>query len=76
MGKTLIVGGIGDCEAVLCKNRSPKVLFETHRPDRADETMRIESAGGWVTTEKELSMTKIKQMVGSGLSEVRPARPC
>ncbi len=65
MGKRLLVGGIGDCEAILCKNRSPKVLFETHRPDRADELLRIESAGGWVTTERELSTTTIRNMVGS-----------
>ncbi|MCL7044841.1 hypothetical protein MKW94_022123 [Papaver nudicaule] len=43
-----IVANCGDCRAVLSRDGSPMPLSHDHKPDRADETERIESAGGTV----------------------------
>lgn len=44
----IIVANCGDSRAVLCRNRAPVPLSDDHKPDRPDELLRIEDAGGRV----------------------------
>ena len=58
----LVVYNIGDCHAVLCRNGNVISLNDAHKPNRADERVRIEAAGGWITEEKELYMGRLHVM--------------
>ncbi|CCW60655.1 unnamed protein product [Phytomonas sp. EM1] len=43
----LVVGNVGDCEAVLCRRGSLRILTKVHNPNRnAAELERVASAGG------------------------------
>uniref|UniRef100_A0A5B6ZMT2 PPM-type phosphatase domain-containing protein n=1 Tax=Davidia involucrata TaxID=16924 RepID=A0A5B6ZMT2_DAVIN len=44
----IIVSNCGDSRAVLCRNGVPIPLSSDHKPDRPDELLRIEDAGGRV----------------------------
>ncbi|KAL5973450.1 hypothetical protein ACLOJK_030100 [Asimina triloba] len=44
----IVVANCGDSRAVLCRNGKPVSLSSDHKPDRPDELMRIEEAGGRV----------------------------
>ncbi|XVE52619.1 hypothetical protein DITRI_Ditri02bG0136300 [Diplodiscus trichospermus] len=44
----IIVANCGDSRAVLCRNGVAFPLSEDHKPDRPDELLRIEEAGGRV----------------------------
>lgn len=44
----IIVSNCGDSRAVLCRNGVAVPLSSDHKPDRPDELMRIEAAGGRV----------------------------
>ncbi|WVY92033.1 hypothetical protein V8G54_037547 [Vigna mungo] len=44
----IIVANCGDSRAVLCRNSAPVPLSEDHKPDRPDELLRIQDAGGRV----------------------------
>ena len=57
-----MVGNLGDCAAVLCRGTKAIKLSTPHTPGRRDETARIERAGGWVTTEKELFVGQLHRM--------------
>ncbi|XP_042467014.1 probable protein phosphatase 2C 30 [Zingiber officinale] len=44
----IVVANCGDSRAVLCRNGVPIPLSFDHKPDREDELLRIEAAGGRV----------------------------
>ncbi|KAG6491975.1 probable protein phosphatase 2C 24 [Zingiber officinale] len=44
----IVVANCGDSRAVLCRNGVPIPLSSDHKPDREDELLRIEEAGGRV----------------------------
>ncbi|KAE8669294.1 Protein phosphatase 2C 37 [Hibiscus syriacus] len=44
----IIVANCGDSRAVLCRNGTVQPLSDDHKPDRPDELLRIEEAGGRV----------------------------
>ncbi|KAG4109961.1 hypothetical protein ERO13_D13G019700v2 [Gossypium hirsutum] len=44
----IIVANCGDSRAVLCRNGAAFPLSDDHKPDRPDELLRIEEAGGKV----------------------------
>lgn len=44
----IIVANCGDSRAVLCRNNVAVPLSDDHKPDRADELVRIQAAGGRV----------------------------
>ena len=37
-------------------------MNDPHKPGRTDETLRVTSAGGWITEEKELDMSRLHRM--------------
>lgn len=47
-GEELTVAHVGDSRAVLCSSGAAIPISEDHRPGRADEMSRIESAGGLI----------------------------
>jgi len=61
-GNKLLVANIGDCAAVLCRERKAVAMSEAHSPGRPDETQRIERANGWVTMERELFVGQLHRM--------------
>eukprot|EP00268_Persea_americana_P037713 TRINITY_DN373_c0_g1_i2.p1 TRINITY_DN373_c0_g1~~TRINITY_DN373_c0_g1_i2.p1 ORF type:complete len:288 (+),score=34.97 TRINITY_DN373_c0_g1_i2:678-1541(+) len=44
----IIVANCGDSRALLCRNGKPIPLSSDHKPDRPDELLRIQAAGGRV----------------------------
>ncbi|GMI87167.1 ABA-HYPERSENSITIVE GERMINATION 3, ARABIDOPSIS THALIANA PROTEIN PHOSPHATASE 2CA [Hibiscus trionum] len=44
----IVVANCGDSRAVLCRNGVAQPLSDDHKPDRPDELLRIEEAGGRV----------------------------
>ncbi|KAE8683098.1 putative protein phosphatase 2C 24 [Hibiscus syriacus] len=44
----IIIANCGDSRAVLCRNGTAQPLSDDHKPDRPDELLRIEEAGGRV----------------------------
>ncbi|KAH7287030.1 hypothetical protein KP509_32G034000 [Ceratopteris richardii] len=45
----IVVANCGDSRALLCKGGEAIALSQDHKPERVDETRRIEAAGGCVT---------------------------
>jgi serine/threonine protein phosphatase PrpC len=52
----LTVFSVGDCRAVLCRSNEPVEMNDPHRPLKLEETLRIERANGWVTTERVINL--------------------
>ncbi|KAJ1284586.1 hypothetical protein BS78_03G216100 [Paspalum vaginatum] len=46
--RSIVVANCGDSRAVLCRAGVPVPLSDDHKPERPDETERVESAGGYV----------------------------
>ncbi|TET06436.1 protein serine/threonine phosphatase 2C family protein [Candidatus Dependentiae bacterium] len=44
----LHVANLGDCRAVLCRNKNPFELSSDHKPNKPDEQKRIEEKGGYI----------------------------
>eukprot|EP00903_Cladosiphon_okamuranus_P013952 g12976.t1 len=61
-GRKLLIGNLGDCEAVLCRGDDVVHMSPVHSPARPCENERILAANGWVTTERELFLRQLKQM--------------
>ncbi len=55
-GKELFVANAGDCRAVLSRNKRAIDLSTDHKPQREDEKLRIELAGGWVESQEVLNI--------------------
>ncbi|KAH7404411.1 hypothetical protein KP509_15G024500 [Ceratopteris richardii] len=45
----IVIANCGDSRALLCKGGEAIALSQDHKPERVDETRRIEAAGGCVT---------------------------
>ena len=50
--RKLLIGNLGDCEAVLCRGDDFVHMSPVHNPARPCENERILAANGWVTTER------------------------
>lgn len=61
-GSRMLVFGIGDCQAVLCRHNEAVSMNSPHKPGREDERKRVEDACGWITEEKELPMGRLHCM--------------
>ncbi|WVZ69422.1 hypothetical protein U9M48_018210 [Paspalum notatum var. saurae] len=46
--RSIVVANCGDSRAVLCRGGVPVPLSDDHKPERPDETERVEAAGGYV----------------------------
>lgn len=57
--KDLYVANSGDCRAVLCRAGVATNLSVDHKPDRPDEQLRIEEAGGWIDSRDVLNIPKL-----------------
>ncbi|KAG1703130.1 hypothetical protein DVH05_008042 [Phytophthora capsici] len=60
---------VGDCRAVICRGGRGVALTRDHKPDRPDETQRIERAGGFV--DKIAGISRVYSAVGAGLAVQR-----
>eukprot|EP00005_Dracoamoeba_jomungandri_P006107 CAMPEP_0174251340 /NCGR_PEP_ID=MMETSP0439-20130205/1187_1 /TAXON_ID=0 /ORGANISM="Stereomyxa ramosa, Strain Chinc5" /LENGTH=725 /DNA_ID=CAMNT_0015331621 /DNA_START=35 /DNA_END=2209 /DNA_ORIENTATION=+ len=59
----VIVANVGDSRAVLCDgNGTATGLSIDHKPGRESERRRIEEAGGWIVTTKELNIASLYQL--------------
>ncbi|CAM9739100.1 unnamed protein product [Scytosiphon promiscuus] len=61
-GRKLLIGNLGDGEAVLCRGDDFVHMSPVHNPARTCEKDRILQANGWITTERELFLRQLKQM--------------
>jgi serine/threonine protein phosphatase PrpC len=59
-GGVLHVANLGDSRVVLSRGGVAKQLSQDHTPELDKD--RIESAGGWITTDKELPFRKLQDM--------------
>ncbi|CAN0433316.1 unnamed protein product, partial [Hapterophycus canaliculatus] len=50
--RKLLIGNLGDGEAVLCRGDEFVHMSPVHNPARACEKQRIMEANGWITTER------------------------
>ena len=61
--RRIIVANCGDCAAVLCRNGSAVSLSKAHSPvPHSDEYERVIQAGGWVTSETDLCVGRLRSM--------------
>lgn len=63
----IIVANCGDSRAVLCRNGATIPLSSDHKPDRPDELLRIEAAGGRVIywdSPRVLGMLAMSRAIG------------
>jgi serine/threonine protein phosphatase PrpC len=61
-GRRCFVATLGDSLAVLCRDGKAVAISEKCTPGSKSERDRIERAGGWVTEEKELFISRIHHM--------------
>ena len=52
ISRKLLIGNVGDGEAVLSRGDEAVHMSPVHNPGRASENERILAANGWVTTEQ------------------------
>ena len=61
--RRIIVANCGDCAAVLSRNGSAVSLSKAHSPvPHSEEYERVISAGGWVTSETDLCVGRLRSM--------------
>ena len=60
--RAVAVANLGDSRAVLSQSGRAIDLSTSHSPGRADERERIISAGGWITTEREIAVGRLHHM--------------
>jgi len=58
----IAVANLGDSRVILYDGGVVSALSQEHSPARPDEKERIESAGGWVTIEREMLIEKLHRM--------------
>ena len=59
MNQKMYASNLGDSRLVLCRNGTNFPLSQDHKPHSPEEKERIERAGGWVTTERELNLSNL-----------------
>ena len=57
--REVFVANAGDCRAVLSRGKTAVNLSVDHKPQREDEKLRIEAAGGWVESQEVLNIPKL-----------------
>ncbi|OWZ21312.1 Phosphomevalonate kinase [Phytophthora megakarya] len=62
---------VGDCRAVMCRGGQSVALTSDHKPDRPDEKLRIERAGGFV--DNIAGISRVYSAAGAGLAMQREA---
>merc|ERR1712057_51087 len=73
-----VVGGwgwcanCGDSRALLCRDGKAIALSVDHKPDREDETKRIEDAGGFVSSRRVLGRLAVSRAFGDEEYKVVP----
>lgn len=60
----LFVANCGDCRAILINGRKAKRLSEDHKPERRDETVRIQKAGGIVIQDLNTGIYRVARKKG------------
>mmetsp|Transcript_46735 Transcript_46735/g.130105 ORF Transcript_46735/g.130105 Transcript_46735/m.130105 type:complete len:420 (-) Transcript_46735:57-1316(-) len=60
----LFVANCGDCRAVLVRGRKARRLSEDHKPERRDETARIQKAGGIVIQDMNTGIHRVARKKG------------
>lgn len=76
-----IVGGwvwcanVGDSRALLCRNGKALQLSLDHKPSRADESQRIEEAGGFVSFHRVLGRLAVSRAFGDEEYKVGSTKP-
>lgn len=58
LGNQLIIGNVGDTEAVLYRNGESLLLTELHAATNSKEFQRVKQAGGMINSNKRLCHTK------------------
>ena len=61
-GNTLYAAILGDSRIVLSRGGNPVELLQPHSPGNDKEKKRIESVNGWVSHEKELLISRLRNM--------------
>jgi serine/threonine protein phosphatase PrpC len=75
-----VIGGwvwcanVGDSRALLCRDGKAVQLSLDHKPDRDDETARIESAGGFVSFRRVLGRLAVSRAFGDEEYKCTPER--
>jgi len=69
-GTTLVVSNLGDSRAVLCRNGKAIPLSKDHKPNREDERERIEKAGGWIQSHKEINLAQLYRIAPDLIDEM------
>ena len=59
-GTRLFIGHLGDSRAVMARNGEAIPLSHDHTPET--DIARIQGAGGWVTIEREMQYSRLKDM--------------
>jgi len=85
LGTKLILGHVGDCRAILCRNGRPVDLTTDHRPESQAERNRISTAGGYIDQEGyvngwlqisraigDFHFTELKNEDGGGILAAEP----
>jgi serine/threonine protein phosphatase PrpC len=61
-GNKLYVANSGDSRAVLCRNDKAYPLSVDHKPNREEERIRVEKAGGWIETSEALNIPRLYRL--------------
>ena len=64
LGARLYVANLGDARCVLCRAGEAVACTEDHSPDRSDEVMRIQSAGGFVENGRVMGKIAVARAFG------------
>uniref|UniRef100_A0A7S1LSY6 PPM-type phosphatase domain-containing protein n=1 Tax=Alexandrium catenella TaxID=2925 RepID=A0A7S1LSY6_ALECA len=60
----LFVANCGDCRAILVRGRKARPLSEDHKPERRDETARIQKSGGIVIQDLNTGIFRVARKKG------------
>jgi len=60
----LFVANCGDCRAIVVRGRKARALSEDHKPERRDETARIQKAGGIVIQDQSTGIHRVARKKG------------
>jgi hypothetical protein len=66
----LYIANCGDSRAVLCRKGKAHALSIDQKPNRDDERIRIENAGGHITTQKEINISQLYKLSPEFIDEV------
>jgi len=64
LGARLYVANLGDARCVLCRAGEALAMSEDHSPDRPDEVMRVQGAGGFVENGRVMGKIAVARAFG------------